>query len=100
MVELSAQFIWGVVSGRSRPLSSTICFSLKFLGLIVLWCLEFIKQIWDSVNLCSSFWSGGVRLELSLRLRLSAEFSELFLLELLHSLLFEFGFVLIGEFRL
>jgi hypothetical protein len=28
---------------------------------------------------------------------LSAEFSELFLLELLHSLLFEFGFVLLGE---
>ena len=34
---------------------------------------------------------------MSLRLRLSAEFPELFLLELLHSLLFEFGFVLLGE---
>ena len=34
---------------------------------------------------------------MSLRLRLSAEFSELFLLELLHSLLFERGFVFLGE---
>lgn len=34
---------------------------------------------------------------MNLRLRLSAEFSELFLLELLHSLLFEFGFIFLGE---
>jgi len=31
---------------------------------------------------------------------LSAEFSESFLLELLHSLLFEFGFIFLGKFRL
>ena len=34
---------------------------------------------------------------MSLRLRLSAEFPELFLLELLHSLLFEFGFVFLSK---
>lgn len=34
---------------------------------------------------------------MSLRLRLSAEFLELFLLVLLHSLLFEFGFVFLSK---
>lgn len=35
-----------------------------------------------------------------LRLALLTEFSELFFLVLLHSLLFEIGFIFLGEFRL